>query len=75
MYTGSSRVKEILKSRKPWMVKKIRKKKMKLKSGFLKREVNKINKLLSSLARMKEKYQTLINNIRNNKHHYRPHRH
>lgn len=47
---------------------------MKLKSGSLKKEVNKINKLLSNLARMKEKYQTLINNIRNDKHHYRPHR-
>ena len=35
---------------------------MKLKSGSLKKEINKINKLLSNLARMKEKYQTLINN-------------
>ena len=42
---------------------------MKLNSGSLKKKINKINKLLSNLTRMREKYQTLINNIRNDKHH------
>lgn len=38
---------------------------MKLNSGSLKKKIIRINKLLSNLARMKEKDQTLINNIRN----------
>ena len=42
---------------------------MKLNSGSLKKKINKINKLLSNLTRMREKCHTLINNIRNDKHH------